>query len=600
MIDIRDARTYIEHFLQIRTKSGRVQPFILNPAQIKLDDALRAQDAAGKPMRALVLKARQLGFSTYTEGLIFSRAATQEQHPAMILAHLDTSTAALFAMERLFYDRLPPLMRPMLKKSNDTELLFENPTRSQKEKDKNPGLQSSIVCNTAGAGHGIGRGTMLRSLHCSEFAFWRGNKADTLTGLLQAVPGDKGTLVVIESTANGFEEFEKLWEAAVKGENDFAAIFCGWQENAEYRKPVPPGTVWTEKELEMKARLGLDDEQLAWRRWCIQNNCHGDERMFRQEYPSTPDEAFLTTGTGVFDNELVMARKQAAPDPERIGRFAYDYDGERITGIRWMDDAFGWIKIYGDGETWTAAQGRPYGETEREPSPKDGSREERSDRANVGCGDQTGSPGDARPGSDVDWRAPYVLAGDTAGEGSDYFTGQLLDNSTGRQKAVLRMPTDEIEYTRQMYCLGLTFNKALMGIECNFTTYPQRELERLNYPNFYWRERYDTNTNAMGRAYGFRTDGKTRPVIISGLKDAFHDHPESFIDRDTLGEMLTFIRSDAGRPEAVQGEHDDLVMALAIAHEIRKQQRVTPLEEAENPKPRLKDQFRNNKNWRRI
>jgi len=560
LIDIRDSRTYIEHFLQIRTKSGRVQPFILNPAQIKLDDALRAQDAAGKPMRALVLKARQLGFSTYTEGLIFSRAATQEQHPAMILAHLDTSTAALFSMERLFYDRLPPPLRPMLKKSNDTELLFENPTRSQKEKDRNPGLQSSIVCNTAGAGHGIGRGTMLRSLHCSEFAFWRGNKADTLTGLLQAVPGDKGTLVVIESTANGFEEFEKLWEAAVKGENDFAAIFCGWQENAEYRKPVPPGTVWTEKELEMKARLGLDDEQLAWRRWCIQNNCHGDERMFRQEYPATPDEAFLTTGTGVFDNEIVMARKQAAPAPERIGRFAYDYDGERITRIRWVDDAFGWIKIYG----------------------------------------QTGSRGDVSPDIDVDWRIPYVLGGDTAGEGSDFFTGQLLDNTTGAQKAVLRMQTDEIEYTRQMYCLGMTFNKALMGIECNFTTYPQRELERLDYPNFYWRERYDTNTNAMGRAFGFRTDGKTRPVIISGLKDAFHDHPESFIDRDTLGEMLTFIRNDAGRPEAVQGEHDDLVMALAIAHEIRKQQRVTPLEEAEEPRPRLKDQFRKNKNWRRI
>lgn len=513
-------------------------------------------------MRALVLKARQLGFSTYTEALIFSRAATQEQHPAMILAHLDTSTAALFAMERLFYDRLPPVLRPMLKKSNDTELLFENPTRSQKEKDRSPGLQSSIVCNTAGAGHGIGRGTMLRSLHCSEFAFWRGNKADTLTGLLQAVPGEAGTLVVIESTANGFEEFEKLWEAASRGENDFAPIFCGWQENAEYRKPVPPGTVWTEKELVIKERLGLDDEQLAWRRWCIANNCHGDERMFRQEYPGTADEAFLTTGTGVFDNELVMARKKAAPEPERVGRFAYDYDGMRLTNIRWVDAPYGEIKIFGDG----------------------GARVKESENG----------------GLSVDWRVPYVLAGDTAGDGSDFFTGKLLDNTTGREKAVLRMPSDEIEYTRQMYCLGMMFNRALMGIECNFTTYPQRELERLGYPNFYWRERYDTNTNSMARAYGFRTDGRTRPVIISGLKDAFAEHPENFLDRDTLGEMLTFIKNDAGRPEAAQGEHDDLVMAHAIAVEIRKQQRVTLLEESEEPRTRLKDQFRKNKNWRRI
>ena len=550
MIDIRNPRAYIENFLMIRTKEGKVQPFILNPAQIKLDDALKAQDKAGKPMRAIVLKARQLGFSTYTEGLIFQRAATHEQHTALILAHLDTSTNTLFSMERLFYDRLPPPLRPMRKKSNDTELLFENPTRSQKEKDKNPGLQSSITCNTAGAGSGIGRSFMLRSLHCSEFAFWRGKKAETLTGLLQAVPGERGTLVVIESTANGFEEFQKLWAAAVKGENDFIPIFCGWQENAKYRKPVPPGTVWTEKELEMKSRLGLDDEQLAWRRWCIRNNCHGDERMFRQEYPSTPDEAFLTSGTGVFDNEIVMARKQDAPKPGRIGKFAYDYDEMHITNIRWVDDPLGWIRIY--------------------ETPENGELS-------------------------VDWKVPYVLGGDTAGEGSDFFTGQLLDNTTGEQKAVLRMPSDEIEYTRQMYCLGMTFNKALMGIECNFTTFPQRELERLNYPHFYWRERFDTNTNKVVKAYGFRTDQRTRPVIISGLKDAFNDHPENFLDDATLGEMLTFIKNDAGRAEAAEGEHDDLVMGLAIANEIRKQQNCKLRETPEEKPEKLITQLRKNK-----
>lgn len=544
MLDIRVPRTYIENFLKIRTKEGRVQSFILNPAQIKLDDALQAQDKAGKPMRAIVLKARQLGFSTYTEGLIFQRTATQEQHTALILAHLDTSTNALFNMERLFYDRLPPPLRPMLKKSNDAELLFENPTRSQKEKDRNPGLQSSITCNTAGAGSGIGRGTMLRSLHCSEFAFWRGKKGETLTGLLQAVPGEAGTLIIIESTANGFDEFQKLWAASERGENDFVPIFCGWQENSEYRKPVSPGTVWTDKELEMKARLGLDDEQLAWRRWCIKNNCRGDERMFRQEYPSTPDEAFLTTGTGVFDNEVVMARKQAAPKPSFIGQFAYDYDGINITNIHWEENSEGCIRIYGE-----------------------------------------------MP----DWRTPYVLAGDTAGEGSDFFTGQMLDNTTGAQAAVLKMQKDEIEYTRQMYCLGMTFNKALMGIECNYTTYPQRELERLGYPNFYVRERYDTNANATVKAYGFRTDLKTRPVIISGLKDAFKEHPESFADEGTLGEMLTFIKNDSGRPEASEGEHDDLVMALAIAHAIRPQASCKLREEPEDKTEKLIKQLKKNK-----
>ena len=543
-MNLLDTKDYIENFLWIRTKSGELKLLQLNPAQNKLYRALQEQNKAGKPMRAIILKARQLGFSTFTEAMIFMRAATRFNTRSLIMAHLDTSTAGLFRMEKLFYDCLPPELRPMMKKSNDAELLFENPSRSQKERDKNPGLRSSIACNTAGAGNGIGRGDTIQQLHCSELAFWRGNKAETLLGATQAVPSEEGTLIIIESTANGFEEFQKLWAAAVKGENDYVPIFCAWFEDAEYRKPVSPGTVWTEKELKLKSDYSLDDEQLAWRRWCIKNNCQGDERKFRQEYPSNPDEAFLTTGTGVFDNEIVMERKNHAPKPISVGIFAYGYDGLKITNIRWVERENGPIKIFAD------------------KAPNDW---------------------DFRP----EPRIPYVLAGDTAGDGSDSFTGQVLDNTDGKQAAVLKMDSDEIEYTRQMYCLGAWYNWALIGIESNFTTYPQRELERLNYPNFYQRERYDTMTHQLQKAYGFRTDSKTRPVIISNLKEIFEASPELVLDEDTLAEMLVFIKNEAGRAQAAEGEHDDLVMALAIAHGIREQQRCTVREAPEERKEKL-------------
>lgn len=521
MIDIFDAREYIEAFLRIRDKSGQVVPLRLNAAQRKLHAALEEQDRAGKPMRAIVLKARQLGFSTYTEARLFHLAATREHRQTMVLAHRDDSTDQLFAMCKRFYEHLPAPLRPMLARDNDGQILFDNPSRRRADREKRPGLGSSLICATAGTGQGVGRGMTLQAVHCSEFAFWRGNKQETLLGILQAVPSEQGTLVVIESTANGFEEFQQLWAAAEAGQNDFVPIFCGWQEEPDYRKPVPPGTVWTQKELALREALSLDEEQLAWRRWCIQNNCGGDEKKFRQEYPSTPEEAFLTSGTGVFDNEIVMSRLRSAPDPVRRGRFACDYDGLQISDIRWEDDEErGEILIYEE--------------------PREG------------------------------W--PYVLGGDTAGEGSDRFVGHVLNNVTGAQAAVIVRTEDEIWWTRQMYCLGMWYGEALMGVECNFSTFPQRELERLGYARFYMRERYDTATHAVGNAYGFATTAKTRPAIIGELVKIMRESPELVADKETLREMLTFIRNDAGRPEAAEGEHDDRVMALAIAHAIRGQQ----------------------------
>jgi hypothetical protein len=360
----------------------------------------------------------------------------------------------------------------------------------------------------------------------SEFAFWRGDKRETFSGILQAVPSEPGTLVIVESTANGFDEFKKLWDLAVSGLSHFAAVFFPWFEESQYRMPVPPGTLFSKEERELCEHLGLDEEQLAWRRWCIRNNCAGDERKFRQEYPATPDEAFLTSGDGVFDNEVVMARRSAASDPVARGEFEYDYDGRKITNIRWAEKELGIVRIY---------------EEPRE-------------------------------------RAPYVVGGDTAGQGGDYFTAQVLDNTNGRQVAVLRHQFDEVSYARQLYCLGWFYNRALLAPETNYSTYPVQELTRLGYPHLYQREVPDTFTGAVRKSYGFATTARTRPPLVAGLVTVMLEAPELVVDADTLGEMLTFVYNDARRPEAAPGEHDDLVMALAIAHAVRPWQTQTHTE----------------------
>lgn len=140
-------------------------------------------------------------------------------------------------------------------------------------------------------------------------------------------------------------------------------------------------------------------------------------------------------------------------------------------------------------------------------------------------------------------------------------------------------------FAEQMYCLGMYYNEALIGIEVNYSTYPEKVVEELGYTRLYIRQRFDTYTGKLQDAFGFETNARSRPLIIDELKDVAKHAIETIHDYDTLGEMLTFIYNDAWRPEAEQGEHDDLVMALAIANHIRCQQSTTvpgdPAEEAD-------------------
>jgi len=539
------AKDYIEGCLKIRTKSGAVIPFRLNAAQRKLYDIARRQQEAGKPVRIIILKARQLGFSTLTEALIFHACATRCNVNALIVTHREDATANLFRMSKLFYDELPGPIRPMLRTSNAQELIFENPTRSAREKAERPGLRSRLRCATAG-GKGIGRSDTLQCVHLSEYAFWpegADGKAATLTGILQAVPSTPGTMVVIESTANGYEDFKERWDAAAAGENDFEAVFFAWYENPEYAMEPVPGTVWTPEEQELRGRCGLTDAQLQWRRWCIANNCGGSLDMFRQEYPSNPDEAFLHSGAGVFDNGQVILRRETAPEPVKRGDFVWEEDGitpggkapESAQGFVWEESEAGAVKIF------------------REP--------------------EEGHP--------------YVLGGDTAGEGSDYFTAYVLDNSTGEQVAALRRQYSEPEYVRQIFALGIYYNRALVALETNFSTYPVMKLDELGYPNQYHREREDTYTRQVKKSYGFRTDRQTRPRAIASLVEVFSRHPQWFRDRELLGEMLTFVYNEDHRGEALAGKHDDLVMAAAIAYAVRHQQSFQVTDHTEPPREKL-------------
>lgn len=521
-MNLLNAQAYIQRFLKIRTKEGAVVPLVLNKPQARLYQAIQQQWQAGKPVRIIILKARQMGFSTLTEAVIFFLTVTARYVESMIVAHKDEATANLFRMSKRFYDELPAEIKPMQRSSNAQELLFDRPARY---KGQARGLGSRIRCATAG-GSGVGRSYTLKCLHLSEFAFWPGDKRDTFSGLVQAVPDLPGTVIIIESTANGYDEFKHMWDDAVQAQRDgtdgFTPVFFPWFEMEEYRREPLPGFQPTAEEQELARTFGLDDRQLAWRRWCISVNCGGDVNLFHQEYPATPDEAFIATGRCAFDKAaLVLRREQVRKQPWERGMFQVQkgLDGKII---RW---------------TWKPEEQGPL-RIRKHPEPG----------------------------------VPYVLGGDTAGTGSDYFAAHVLDNRTGEQVAVLHHQFGERMFAEQVYCLGMYYNEALVGIETNYSTYPEMVLEELGYRNLYVRQRLDNFTGKLVDAFGFETTPATRPAIVDGLKDVARSALETITDYDTLGEMLTFVYDEAWKPQAEEGEHDDLVLSLAIAHFIRSQQ----------------------------
>lgn len=228
------------------------------------------------------------------------------------------------------------------------------------------------------------------------------------------------------------------------------------------------------------------------------------------------------TGKTVFNAKAVAERLERIRPPAAEGLFEYDIaeDSVHIRNIRWIEEKDGPIKVY-----------KP---------PQEG--------------------------------RPYVIGGDTAGDGSDWFVGQVLDNVTGVQAAVLRHEYDEDTYARQMYCLGRWYNNAMLAPETNFSTYPVKLLDLMGYQNLYVREIEDTYDGTTKHAFGFRTDRLTRPVIVSELIRVLRDNIDIVNDKDTLLEMLTFVRNEKQRPEAEPGAHDDCVISLAIAHYVRPQQ----------------------------
>ena len=518
---LEEVRVYpeklIELFFIVVDKEKKTRPFFLNVVQREFIDMLnqaKSDFAEGliPEISMLILKGRQQGFTTLVTAYQLVCSILNRNFEGFTLADESSNTEAIFQNKAKYpYSQLPDVLKPTEKFNNRRQLLFEK-------------INSSWAVDTATKD--VGRSRTINFFHGSECAFWRDGISPIQAALGQAFTRD--CIKIYETTANGFNDYKKMWDSG-----EHINCFFPWWKTPEYRLKFPADSVKTEFDKNISEKkewiwerlkwlrdeVKLDHEQLYW--YYKKYKGFIDKDKIKQEYPCTPHEAFLLSGATVFDTEKLLARLTNAPKPIKVGYFKYDYDGLRITNIKWINDRNGYIKIY------------------QLPN--------------------------------MPQFTKYCIGGDTAGDGSDYFTGHVLDARTGKQVAVLKHQFDEDLYTKQMYCLGMFYKEALMSIETNFTTYPTRELERLGYYNQYVREDVDSYTNKTVKKFGFRTDRITRPTILGVLIEVVREHTDLINDADTLEELLTIIRNEKSRIEAPEGGHDDQMMGLAIAHEARRQ-----------------------------
>ena len=507
----------IELLFIVVDKEQKTMPFFLNDVQHEFIDTLnKAKEDFEKGLitdiSLLVLKGRQQGFTTVVTAYQLSCSILNRNFQGFTLADKSDNAEAIFQNKAKYpYSQLPEGIKPTEKFNNRKQLLFEK-------------INSSWAVDTATKD--VGRSRTVNFFHGSECAFWKDGIASIQAALGEAFT--KNCIKIYESTANGYNDYQKMWDSGVH-----INCFYEWWQTKEYRLNFPSETVkqefvnsidkgneWIYERLRwLRDEKKLELEQLYW--YYKKYEGYIDKRLIKQEYPCSAREAFLLSGENVFDTEKLLLRLNTIPKPLKVGYFLYDYDGLRITNIRWQPDPNGYIRIY------------------QVP--------------------------------DVPQHTNYCIGGDTAGEGSDYFTGHVLDARTGIQVATLKNQFDPDLYTKQMYCLGKYYKDALIAIEANFDSFPIRELQRLGYNNQYVREQLDSYTGKMDKRFGFRTTTLTRPTIIANLIQIVRENTESINDKDTLEELLTIVRNEKGRIEAPEGGHDDQMMGLAIAHEARGQ-----------------------------
>lgn len=518
------------------TGGSSLQPFKLKNPQLIIEAVIKDIKSKGRLVRVVLLKARRQGASTEVVGRLYWHTSTKFNRYAVIVTHEPEASEFIFQMAKRFHNLVPKMIQPAQTKNNARLLEFNTPDGT--------GLDSAIRVGTAGK-KDYGSGMKANYLLLSEVAKWDKNIApDLLTSILQTVPEDPDTEVFLESTAKGIggefharftgakhryiaqinKKYEIVYEYGINGDadesNEFSMIFIPWYIDSGYKTSVDKYKEKTNAdfilrtdEQKMMEEHNLIIEQMVWRRLAIANKCGGNVETFWQEYPTTWEEAFLTSGSPLFDNKKLEVLKKAAPKP--IARYNLSYHNGQ-----WVADENGKLRVW------------------KEPEPG----------------------------------RHYIIGADVA-EGlsdGDFSCADVIDHLTGEQVAQFHGKIDLDLYAQVLFHFGTRYNNAWLGVEKNNAGVGviNRLHNDLEYGKLYVEQIPDPPNKPKNR-YGWVTGKNTKPEMVQYLVEDIREDSHGIKCAETFGEMMSFKEQDDGKLEADAGCFDDRVLSIAIAKILR-------------------------------
>lgn len=281
------AMALAEKLLRVRLRSGKLEHLRANAMQMAFEER--------RGQKNIVLKARQLGMSTWAAARFFLRTITQPGTLTLEVMHSQEAAEDLFRIVRRFMNQLPDdLLKGPLKTSRATvrQVIF-------------PALEAQLRVVTAGD-RNAGRGLTVQNLHCSELARWPGDAAETLAGLRAALA--PGAEQILESTPDGvggcfYDEWQKANETGL-----VRHFFPWWMEQHYVAEPAEASTLSGEEKA-LCERHGLSLEQIGYRRQ-IRAEFRG---LARQEYAEDEEACFRSSGDPVFEIDAIEKRLREAP-----------------------------------------------------------------------------------------------------------------------------------------------------------------------------------------------------------------------------------------------------------------------------------------------
>lgn len=548
--------------LKVRDKmTKRMVPMVLRPAQVRLALYIIGELMAGRPVRILILKARQEGVSTLVQAIFYWLCSTRPDQLSLTISHHDDTTGILHGISEAFWINSPALVRPSKRYSaKSKEMVFANRSNDPDVLARSPGLNSvmkTVSAKNAGAGQGV------LFVHGSEVALWESvsqiNAKETLETLLQVVPDAPWTIVALESTARGVgNEFHRRWKQAERslaaGLSDFYPYFIPWMEEPEYQMEGSWDALGelSEREERLRDKFGVSAGQIAWRRQKIRSSFAGDEDTFDQEYPESADVAFLKSGRPFFDLEECQAQVDAleADPPELLFRGTIE-------------------------------------ETELE-----------DETTIVTC--EESSRGELRV-----WEAPradedYVIVCDPS-EGSDGDPQDIvvLASSSLREVANWHGHIDRGDLGDVLWRLGYLYagvtGAALVSVERQggWGLTPLNVLQRRLYPRIHRRFEEGKKRRRRGARLGFDMTPANRPLVLDALREVANTGEYDCPDPEVWREMMVFVYGKDGKPQADIGCHDDRVISRAVA--VWMWQTEASLRRVRRPSPRAESDHDSNR-----